>query len=164
MKITECHAPGFEDDIKRIVSSWGIQDLTHIQQIALSKGASDGQSLVVSSPTSSGKTLVGEIALLVALKSFKKCLYLVSHKALADQKYNDFENRFGVSGGQHIATVGLSTGDREEGESQPQLLVATYEKALAMALSEQIDFKNLVVVADELQNIGEEGRGPNIEE
>jgi helicase len=163
MQISECQAPGFDINIKQIVSSWGIQELTHIQQIALGKGAANGQSLVVSSPTSSGKTLVGEIALLVALKNNKKCIYLVSHKALADQKYSDFEERFGVSGGQHLATVGLSTGDREEGESQPQLLVATYEKALAMALSEQIDFKNLVVVADELQIIGEEGRGPNIE-
>ncbi|MCG8038150.1 MAG: DEAD/DEAH box helicase [Candidatus Thiodiazotropha taylori] len=163
MEISECQASGFDDNIKQIVSSWGIQELTHIQQIALDKGAANGQSLVVSSPTSSGKTLVGEIALLVALKNNKKCLYLVSHKALADQKYSDFEDRFGISGGQHLATVGLSTGDREEGESQPQLLVATYEKALAMALSEQIDFKNLVVIADELQIIGEEGRGPNIE-
>ena len=32
-----------------------------------------------------------------------------------------------------------------------------------MALSQQIDFKNLTVIADELQIIGEVGRGPNIE-
>ena len=62
MKIEKASAPGFDEDIRRIVSSWGIIKLTHIQQVALSKGASNGKSLVVSSPTSSGKTLVAEIA------------------------------------------------------------------------------------------------------
>lgn len=163
MQLDQYSAPGFDSALKQVIASWGIEFLTDIQQVALGLGVADRISLVVSAPTSSGKTLVGEIAVLVALRSKKKCLYLVSHKALADQKYNDFEIRFGMSGDQHIATVGLSTGDRQQGDAQPQLLVATYEKALAMALSGQIDFRNMLVVADELQIIGEDGRGPNIE-
>ncbi len=163
MQISEFSAPGFSDDLKKVVLNWGFEFLTDIQKISLAQGAANGQSLLVSAPTSSGKTLVGEIALLVALKNSHKCLYLVSHKALADQKYNDFEERFGITGINNLATVGLSTGDRQEGDEQPQLLVATYEKALAMALSGQIDFKQLAVIADELQIIGEDGRGPNIE-
>jgi len=163
MDLHQCEAAGFNDEIKAVLASWGIQNLTDIQCIALNNGISNEQSLLVSAPTSSGKTLVGEIALLAALKKSKKCLYLVSHKALADQKYNDFEERFGVSGLNNIATVGLSTGDRQEGEIRPELLVATYEKALALALSGMIDFTNLLVVADELQIIGEDGRGANIE-
>jgi helicase len=163
MDLFQCVAAGFKDDIKAVLASWGIKYLTDIQRIALNNGISDEQSLLVSAPTSSGKTLVGEIALLVALKKSKKCLYLVSHKALADQKYNDFEQRYGSIGHNNIATVGLSTGDRQEGEARPELLVATYEKALALALSGLIDFSNMVVVADELQIIGEDGRGANIE-
>lgn len=163
MDLNEVIAPGFTDDIKAVLNQWGIQSLTDIQCIALENGISNGESLVVSAPTSSGKTLVGEIALLVALKASKKCLYLVSHKALADQKYNDFELRLGAAGEQRLASVGLSTGDRQEGEARPELLVATYEKSLAMALSGLIDFSEMVIVADELQIIGEDGRGANIE-
>jgi helicase len=126
-------------------------------------GGCDAQSMVVCAPTSGGKTLVAEIAVLKALQNNKRCIYLVSHKALADQKYLDFERRFGFDAPQSIASVGLNTGDREEGEAAPQLLVATYEKALALLLSGQMEPRAALVVADELQIIGEPGRGPNIE-
>jgi len=87
----------------------------------------------------------------------------VSHKALADQKYTDFQGRFGDAAAEPIASVGLSTGDRDEGEVTPRLLVSTYEKALALLLSGQINVSGLVVIADELQIVNEEFRGPNIE-
>jgi len=163
MDLNEITAPGFTEELKIVLTEWGIQSLTDIQRIALENGVSNGESLLISAPTSSGKTLVGEIALLIALRASKKCLYLVSHKALADQKYNDFELKFGTTGEQSIASVGLSTGDRQEGDARPDILIATYEKALAMALSGLIDFSKMVVVADELQIIGEDGRGANIE-
>jgi len=163
MHLTEFEAPGFTEELKQQVSSWGIDTFTDIQQVALQSGVANGNSLVVSAPTSSGKTLVGEIAALVALTSGKRCIYLVSHKALADQKYIDFEYRFGAKASKYLASVGLSTGDREEGEVTPQLLVATYEKALGMLLSGQLEADSALIVADELQIIGEPGRGPNIE-
>jgi len=119
--------------------------------------------MVVCAPTSSGKTLVAEIAVLKALQNKKRCLYLVSHKALADQKYIDFEQRFGAESNAPIASVGLSTGDRNEGDAAPQLLVSTYEKALALLLSGQVEPNASLVVGDELQIIGEPGRGANIE-
>lgn len=146
-----------------MLRSWGLESLTQVQVQALKAGVSRGQSAVVCAPTSSGKTLVGELTILSALKRGSNCLYLVSHKALADQKYADFEERFGDAATHPLASVGLSTGDRNEGEVSPRLLVATYEKALALLLSGQINVNALVVVADELQIIGEVGRGPNIE-
>lgn len=163
MQLSEFNADGLSDDMKHQIASWGIEKLTDIQQVALNSGAANGSSLVVSAPTSSGKTLVGEIATLVALSNGKRCIYLVSHKALADQKYIDFQSRFGATAPKYIASVGLSTGDRDEGEVTPQLLVATYEKALAMLLSGQLEADSALIIADELQIIGESGRGPNIE-
>jgi helicase len=62
-----------------------------------------------------------------------------------------------------LASVGLSTGDREEGDVSPQIMVATYEKGFSLLLSGQLDTNALLVVADELQILAEEGRGPNIE-
>lgn len=163
MAIDRLVAPGLADDIKGHLQSWGIDRLTTIQKIAFDRGVADGRSMVVCAPTSAGKTLVAEIAVLKALQLTKRVVYLVSHKALADQKYEDFERKFGLGAPSPIASVALSTGDREEGELGAPLLVATYEKALALLLSGQIQLASTLLVADELQIIGEPGRGPNIE-
>ena len=161
--LTEISGPGVDDQLKESLQRWGFEQLTDIQQRALAAGVASGKSLVVCAPTSSGKTLVGEIAVLHALRRGHRCLYLVSHKALADQKYTDFETRFSSEASNPFGTVGLSTGDREEGDLQADILIATYEKGLVLVLTGQIDPGNSVVVADELQIIGEETRGPNIE-
>ncbi len=163
MLVTDFDAPGLSTQIKEHLLTWGVNHFTDIQKVALNAGVAAGQGLVVCAPTSSGKTLVGEIAILSALNRGSRCLYLVSHKALADQKFIDFEARFGSRRTDPLANIGLSTGDREEGEVSPQIMVATYEKGLALLLTGQIDTNALLVVADELQIMAEDGRGPNIE-
>jgi helicase len=163
MLVSEFNTPRLSAQLLARLQSWDIHRLTDIQRLALEAGVAGGKSLVVCAPTSSGKTLVGEIAIYSALQRRCKCLYLVSHKALADQKYVDFEQRFGSGSSEPLASVGLSTGDREEGDVSPQIMVATYEKGLSLLLSGQLDTNALLVVADELQIMAEEGRGPNIE-
>jgi helicase len=158
MSIDTMVAPGWTEDLAQTLRGWGIQRFTGIQTAALDAGLADGRSLLACAPTSSGKTLVGEIAIVAGLARGDRCLYLVSHRALADQKYADFRHRLGET-----ASVGLSTGDRDEGDVGARLLIATYEKALAMLLSGQLEIATSVIVADELQIIGEPGRGPNIE-
>ena len=161
--LVEIFGPEVDDRLKESLQRWGFEQLTDVQQRALAGGVASGQSLVVCAPTSSGKTLVGEIAVLQALQRRHRCLYLVSHKALANQKYTDFETRFNSDESDPSGTVGLSTGDREEGDLQADILIATYEKGLVLVLTGQIDPQNSVVVADELQIIGEATRGPNVE-
>ena len=163
MTISNLSGPGVDEWLIQRLQAWGIETLTDIQLRALSAGAANGVSLVVSSPTSSGKTLVGEIAVLCALRAGVRAIYLVSHKALADQKYLDFVARFGEGAVSPIGSVGLSTGDRTEGDVDALLMVATYEKALGLFLSGQLQPNNALVVADELQIVGEAGRGPDIE-
>jgi helicase len=163
MKISDVSAPGVDAWLLRRLQSLGIESLTDVQQRALAAGAAAGRSLVISAPTSSGKTLVGEIAVLCALRSGLRAIYLVSHKALADQKYLDFVDRFGENAAEPIGSVGLNTGDRTEGNIDAQLMVATYEKALGLFLSGQLRPNNALVVADELQILGDPGRGPDIE-
>lgn len=163
MKTSDLEGPGVDEWLLQRLQSWGIESLTDVQQRALAAGAAAGRSLVVSAPTSSGKTLVGEIAVLCALRSGVRAIYLVSHKALADQKYLDFVARFGEGATEPVGSVGLNTGDRTEGDIDAQLMVATYEKALGLFLSGQLRPNNALVVADELQILGEPGRGPDIE-
>ena len=64
-----------------------------------------GHSVVVSAPTGSGKTLVGEYAIHRALAHGRKVFYTTPLKALSNQKLRDFRHRFGTE------QVGLLTGD-----------------------------------------------------
>ena len=64
-----------------------------------------GKSVLVAAPTGAGKTIVGEFAAHLALKSGKKCFYTTPIKALSNQKYQDFIEMFGTE------KVGLLTGD-----------------------------------------------------
>jgi superfamily II RNA helicase len=64
-----------------------------------------GHSVVVSAPTGSGKTLVGEYAIHRALAHGRKVLYTTPLKALSNQKLRDFRHQFGAE------RVGLLTGD-----------------------------------------------------
>jgi helicase len=149
--------------IAKKLLSWNITELTDVQIKAIDKGLLDGASLIVSSPTSSGKTLIAEIAALRAIDVGMRVLYLVSHRALADQKYSDFQKRFGSDSSQPISTIGLSTGDRSEGDADAQLRIATYEKAIGLIMSGQLSADNTLVVADELQILCDPTRGPDIE-
>ena len=64
-----------------------------------------GHSLVVSAPTGSGKTLIGEYAIHRAMAHGQKVFYTTPLKALSNQKLRDFRNEFGSE------NVGLMTGD-----------------------------------------------------
>ena len=64
-----------------------------------------GHSVVVSAPTGSGKTLVGEYAIHRALAHGRKVFYTTPLKALSNQKLRDFREQFGNE------RVGLMTGD-----------------------------------------------------
>ncbi|MFH2000536.1 MAG: DEAD/DEAH box helicase, partial [Planctomycetota bacterium] len=163
MNIEDATGPGVDPRLVKCLRSWGINTLTDVQIRALNAGIANGCSMIVSAPTSTGKTLIGEIAVLTALQKRVRTIYLVSHKALADQKYLDFVLRFGEKASDPIASVGLNTGDRVEGEIDAQLMVATYEKALGLILAGQLKPDDVLVVADELQILGEQNRGPEIE-
>lgn len=161
--IGEVGGPGFDDWFQERLQVQGIREITAIQQIAIEAGIADGRSMVVCAPTSSGKTLVGEIALLSSIRSGRKVLYLVSLKALADQKFDDFTQRYGESGLDPLARIAIATGDRDDGDAEPQILVATYEKAIALVLSGALNLAETAIIADELQILGEDKRGPEIE-
>jgi helicase len=152
-----------DESLSKKLASWGITSLTDVQEKALTAGVVFGKSLIVSAPTSSGKTLIAEMAILTALRRGMRVVYLVSHRALADQKYLDFNERLGEEAKEALAHVGLSTGDRSEGNVDAEVRVATYEKAIGLLLSGQIRPENTLVIADELQILCDKTRGPDIE-
>jgi len=145
------------------LEEWKIESLTEIQKLAIAAEVPLGSSAIVCAPTSSGKTLIGELALANALDNGLDALYLVSHKALAEQKFSDFGARFSTPRWASTVTVGISTGDHEEGDVNCRLLVSTYEKALGLILAGRLKVTKTVIIADELQILGEPGRGASVE-
>ncbi|MCY4236095.1 MAG: DEAD/DEAH box helicase, partial [Cyanobacteria bacterium MAG CAR2_bin_4] len=78
-----------------------------------------GQSLVVSAPTGSGKTLIGEYAIHRALAHGRRVFYTTPLKALSNQKLRDFRASFGPR------QVGLLTGDLSVNREAPVVVMTT---------------------------------------
>ena len=81
----------------------------------------EGDDVVVSAPTGSGKTLVGETAIFAALARGKKAIYTTPLKALSNQKLREFQALFGAR------RVGLKTGDADVNSADADVVVMTTE-------------------------------------
>jgi|GEM_PF-2206592 len=79
-----------------------------------------GDHVVVDAPTGAGKTWPCEEAIRTVLSGGGRCCYTAPIKALANDKYRDFQQRFGAD------QVGLHTGDVKLNTTAP-VLVATLE-------------------------------------
>jgi superfamily II RNA helicase len=74
-------------------------------QLSAASSIMNGHNVIVCAPTGSGKTVVGEIALRIALEKDTKAIYTTPLKALSNQKFVEMSRVFGVE------RVGLATGD-----------------------------------------------------
>ena len=157
---------GFPRNVTQILQARDFLALNPIQQLAIEKGLFKGRNLIIAAPTSSGKTLCAELAAIQHALNAKGAFYLVSLKALAEEKYELFR-RFWTHGHEPIMRVGITTGDREfddENLSQCKVTFATYEKFYSI-LKENPDLLKHVslVVVDEVQTLGDPSRGVVLE-
>lgn len=74
-------------------------------QLEACKHLDEGRSVVVCAPTGSGKTVIAEYAVELAFRMNKRCYYTTPLKALSNQKFYDFRQKYGED------RVGLLTGD-----------------------------------------------------
>lgn len=79
----------------------------------------DGASVVVCAPTGSGKTVVAEFAVEMALRANRRCYYTTPLKALSNQKFGDFKKKYGDD------RVGLLTGDISINRDAPIVVMTT---------------------------------------
>ncbi|MDP7443821.1 MAG: DEAD/DEAH box helicase, partial [Candidatus Bathyarchaeota archaeon] len=165
MRISELD---ISDAIKDLLSSRGFDELYPPQAEAIKAGVLEGKSLVMASPTASGKTLVAELcAFKHILEQGGKVLYLVPLRALASEKYEDFQTYSSLTkqDGNKIR-VGVSTGDLDSRKSwlgDYDIVVTTNEKcdSLLRHRSPWMEDVSLVIV-DEVHLIGND-RGPTLE-
>ena len=118
----------------------------------------EGKGVLVAAPTGAGKTIVGEFAAYLAVEQNKKCFYTTPIKALSNQKYQEFVERFGED------RVGLLTGDNSV-NSDAEILVMTTEVLRNMLYTNSSSLLNLgYVVMDEVHYLADKFRGAVWEE
>ena len=114
--------------------------------------------MLVAAPTGSGKTIVGEFAVHLALESGRKCFYTTPIKALSNQKFNDLVRRYGPE------KVGLLTGDNSINGEAP-IVVMTTEVLRNMLYAGSRTLTGLgFVVMDEVHYLADRMRGAVWEE
>ena len=118
----------------------------------------DGHGVLVAAPTGAGKTVVGEFAVFLALRTGRKCFYTTPIKALSNQKYHDLCVRHGED------AVGLLTGDTSI-NGDAQVVVMTTEVLRNMLYASSPTLTNLgFVVMDEVHYLADRFRGAVWEE
>ncbi len=122
-------------------------------QLEACRALEDGYSVLVAAPTGSGKTVVGEFAVHLALAEGRKCFYTAPIKALSNQKYTDLVRRYGPN------TVGLLTGDNTINGEAP-IVVMTTEVLRNMLYAGSATLAGLgYVVMDEVHYLADRFRG-----
>lgn len=125
----------------------------------------EGDSILISAPTSAGKTFCGEMALIRAIQQRQRAVFLVPLKAVAEEKYRQFEECYGAIG----LKVLIGTHDHPENDTDIEngrfdIAVMVYEKFNSLLLT-NLDILGQIgtVVIDELQMLEDESRGARLE-
>ncbi len=140
-----------------------VQELRPSQEKSICAGLLEGKNLVVCTPTASGKTLVAELACLKnILEKGRKAVYVVPLRALGNEKFKDFQQRYGS-----LIKVAVSTGDFDGADaflSDKDLIVVTAEKLDSLIRHRASWIARIgTIVIDEAHLINDVNRGPTVE-
>jgi len=166
LRIDELPIP---DSVKAVLSKAGYDVLYPPQEDTIKAGALEGKNIVLASPTASGKTLIAELAILKSiLEKGGKALYLTPLRALASEKYEDFQKYGAVekASGRKLR-VAVTSGDYDSSDiylANYDIIISTNEKADSLLRHRSPWIADVsVVVADEVHLITEADRGPTLE-
>lgn len=150
-----------------VIDAWAgnIPNLNQLQLQAINEyGVLRGEHLVASAPTSSGKTMIGELAAIKGALDRRRTLFLMPLKALVNDKLLHFQRVYGPFGIRTIEATGETDDIKPLLRGQFDIALLTYEKFTALALTnphilEQVE----TIVIDEVQMIADKSRGANLE-
>jgi len=138
-----------------------IKDFRPAQYKAIDAGIFQDKSLLICTPTASGKTLVAELAIMNAIFHDKgKCVYVVPLRALASEKYEHFKKV-------HTFKTAITSGDIDSDDSyldRYDLIITTSEKFDSLIRHKTPWLKKIkVVIIDEIHLLNDSTRGPTLE-
>jgi helicase len=142
------------------------ETLLPLQEHVVKKhGLFDGRNLLIQAPTSSGKTFIGEMAAIHTALRRKKVVYLVPLKALAEEKYLDFKEKYESYGMRVIVSTRDHRGfDEAFEEGRFSIAVVVYEKLAQFLVRRPERFSEVeLVIADELEILSDPDRGALVE-
>jgi replicative superfamily II helicase len=163
--LTSLHGHGIP---QVVIDAWAarIDELNDLQVDTINQGRLlAGENVLVTAPTSSGKTMIGELAAIRAAQLGGRSVFLLPTRALVNEQYSRFSSTYGPAGLQTIRATGETADDVPALlQGQFDLAVLTYEKFTGLALGNTHLLKLLsVVVIDEVQTIVDPGRGAYLE-
>jgi len=166
MDVRELRELGLPEEAIEAWLARGVRGLTQVQATVFrSEAFRRGRNLLVVAPTSSGKTFIAEVCLVQAAVSLGRSVYLAPFKAMANEKYEEFHRTYTPVG----TKVVISTGDHAEYDAQIasgdyHIALVTPEKLTRLIVSNPgVLGTCTLLVADEVQLIGDETRGPELE-
>ncbi len=150
--------------VETVLNLSKLRSLNPVQEEAVRKGLLEGKSLVVCSPTASGKTLIAELAMVNAfLNKLGKCIYLTPLVALASEKYREFKEKYGKLG----VKVAISVGNFDSCDpwlANYDWIVVSNEKMDSLIRHGADWIRDVaLVVCDEIHMLTDVTRGPTLE-
>lgn len=163
--LTSLSAFGFPD---ALIQAWAgtIPALNDLQITAINEyRLLQDENIVVSAPTSSGKTMIGELAALKGAIERKRAFFLLPLKALVNDKHKYFGKVYGQFGLRTIRATGEIADDIPDlMRGQFDLCLMTYEKFAALVLASPYLLEQVgTIVIDEVQMVADPNRGANLE-
>lgn len=163
--LTSLHGHGIP---QLVMDVWAarIDNLNDLQVDTINQGRLlAGANVLVMAPTSSGKTMIGELAAIRAAHLGGRSVFLLPTRALVNEQYARFSSTYGPTGLQTIRATGETADDVPALlQGQFDLAVLTYEKFAGLALGNTHLLKLLsVIVIDEVQTIVDPSRGAYLE-
>ena len=173
IKIIKENGIAYPMDIKKIkdkipgklydIISKNIKELRPAQAKAIKAGLFDDKNLLICTPTASGKTLIAELGGVKNILEGKgKAVYIVPLKALANEKFKEFKEKYG-----NLFKIALSIGDIDSADpylADYDFIFTTSEKfdSLIRHHSPWLKYVKTVIV-DEIHLLNDPGRGPTLE-
>jgi len=158
------------ETVKKELDRLSFRELRPSQEKAIDKGLFEEQNLLVCTPTASGKTLIAEMAFLNILMNEVSdsetetkpiCIYIVPLKALASEKFKEFQERY------PSINFALTNGDMDSDDrylAAFDVIITTSEKmdSLIRHGSPWLSRVKLLII-DEIHLLNDLKRGPVLE-
>ncbi|MBI4150958.1 DEAD/DEAH box helicase [Candidatus Woesearchaeota archaeon] len=150
-------------DLLVVLKKEGITTLRPSQEKAINAGLLDYKSVLVCTPTASGKTLIAELAGVKSIMEGRgKVVYIVPLIALASEKHKEFVRKY-----QGLFKIAQSSSDVDASDSylsDYDFIVCTAEKFDSLIRHQTPWLKYVkTVIIDEIHLINDVERGPTLE-